>query len=60
MTNEEYDQTNFIIESIAIQSNLTIGNDIKLISNTNYDDLYSYFDKNPNKVQYAISFCFSR
>jgi hypothetical protein len=51
---------NFVVESIANQTNLTIGEDIKLISNTDYDDLYSFFEANPNRVQYAISFCFSR
>ena len=60
MNERERNQIEFIVDYIKNETNLEKGSDIQLISSENYEDMYDYFKSNPNKVQYAVAFCFDR
>jgi hypothetical protein len=45
---------------MANETNLKLGRDIDIISNSNVKGMYKYFENNPNKVQYAVAFCVDR
>lgn len=53
-----------IINNLAIETDLIINKDIKLItissnnSTSNLDDLYDYLNINKNKTQFIITFCY--
>ena len=48
------------MEYMSNETTMKIGNDIELISNDDVEGMYTYFEKNPNKVQYAVAFCVDR
>lgn len=50
----------YLLSSIANQTNLEIGTDIQLISNETLEEMYKYFEINRNRVQYAVAFCYER